>query len=83
MKKTSNLDMYGFYFKQISLKQRIIEKKRDAVWKKKIISMCLTHHNHISFYVHITQKWDGNKTPTLNKQIAVIKRVINHLEAKV
>lgn len=45
--------------------------------------MCLTHHNHISFYVHITQKWDGNKTPTLNKQIAVIKRVINHLEAKV
>ena len=43
----------------------------------------LTHHNHISFYVHITQKWDGNKTPTLNKQIAVIKRVINHLEAKV
>ena len=55
--------------------------------EKKIIPMCqlgLTHHNHISFYVHIiTQKWDGNKTPTLNKQMAIIKGVINHLEAKV
>jgi hypothetical protein len=34
-------------------------------------------------YVHINQKWDGNKTPTLNKQMAIIKGVINQLEAKV
>ena len=34
MKKTSNLDMYGFYFKQISLKQRIIEKKEMLFEKK-------------------------------------------------